>query len=212
MPDQQFSDAHEAREKILATATRLFAEQGYENTSLSQVARQAKVSKALIFWHFDCKETLYRYALRKTLEPYFINVDSLEGLGEREQIERLIDLFYDFVHENVYSVRFFLSLTLQVERQPDEGLRHVNELYRVFRDSLANIIESGRSRGIFRREVDAALEAALIMATLGGILIQQFMSDEAPRAGKGLVEHLKSSLFQRLAAPTVGSTTTGRPE
>jgi AcrR family transcriptional regulator len=221
MTDQQPLDVREAREKILATATRLFAEHGYENTSLSQVARQAKVSKALIFWHFDCKEKLYRSALRKTLEPYFINVDDLEGLGEREQIERLIDLFYDFVHENVYSVRFFLSLTLRAERQPDEGLRRVTELYRVFRDSLAGIIDSGRGRGVFRVEIDAPREAALIMATLGGILIQQFMSDEsdrdtscanAPRhTGKQLVDHLKLTLFQRLAV-TAGGTPAGRPE
>src|ERR1035437_5527663 len=130
MSEPQSLDSLEAREKILATASRLFSEQGYENTSLSQVARQAKVSKALIFWHFDSKEKLYRTALRKTLEPYFIDVDGLEGLGEREQIERLIDLFYDFVHENVYSVRFFLHLTLRGENRPDESLSRVTELYR----------------------------------------------------------------------------------
>src|SRR5258706_9949331 len=104
MTNEQSLDTQEAREKILSAASQLFAQQGYESTSLSQVARQAKVSKALIFWHFDCKEKLYRSALRKTLEPYFIDVDDIEGLGEREQIERLIDLFYDFVHENVYSL------------------------------------------------------------------------------------------------------------
>ena len=212
MTDQQSLDALEARDKILATATRLFAEQGYETTSLSQVAREAKVSKALIFWHFDCKEKLYRSALRKTLEPYFINVDDLEGLGEREQIERLIDLFYDFVHENVYSVRFFLSLTLRAERQPDEGLLRVNELYRIFRDSLAGIIESGRRRGVFGSDSDAGREAALIMAALGGILIQQFMSDDSSGAGKELVDHLKTTLFQRLMIPAGGSTPAGRPD
>ena len=149
MTDQQSLDARQTREKILATASRLFSEQGYESTSLSQVARQANVSKALIFWHFDCKEKLYRSALRKTLEPYFIDVDHLEGLGEREQIEWLIDQFYDFVRENVYSVRFFLNLTLRGDRQADEGLTRVNELYRIFCNSLAEIIESGRRRACF---------------------------------------------------------------
>lgn len=201
----------DAREKILETATRLFSTQGYGSTSLSQVAKEARVSKALIFWHFDCKEKLYRSAMRKTLEPYFIDVDDLEGLGEREQIERLIDQFYEFVHENVYSVRFFLSLTLQSERQPDEMLSRVNELYRVFRSSLAGILERGRARGVFRADVDAARDAALIMATLGGILIRQFMSDESPHEPKDLIEHLKTTLFRRLAVPTAGSPLAGRP-
>src|SRR5262249_48571480 len=164
MTDQESIDALAAREKILTTASRLFAEHGYENTSLSQVARQAKVSKALIFWHFDSKEKLYRNALRKTLEPYFIDVEDLEGLGEAEQVAGLIDQFYDFVSDNVYSVRFFLNLTLRAERQPDEVLSQVNQLYRVFRGSLADMLERGRRRGVFRADLDPAREAALIMA------------------------------------------------
>lgn len=208
---EQLDSSVHAREKILATASRLFSEQGFENTSLSQVARQAKVSKALIFWHFDSKEKLYRSALRKTLEPYFIDVDGLEGLGETEQIERLIDLFYDFVHENVYSVRFFLNLTLQGEQQPDEVLGRVNELYRVFRRSLAEIFDSGRRHGIFRTETDPEREAALIMATLGGLLIQHFMNNESPYDPKDLIAHLKATLFQRLVLTAGGSMPAGRP-
>lgn len=211
MPDTESLEALETREKILATATRLFAEQGYDNTSLSQVAREAKVSKALIFWHFDCKEKLYRSALRKTLEPYFIDADDLEGLGEKEQIERLIDQFYDFVRDNVYSVRFFMSLTLRTERQPDEGLNRVNELYRLFRNSMADVIESGRARGVFRSTIDPAREAAFIMAALAGILFQQFISDDSPHNGTGLVDHLKTILFQRLVVPAAASTPAGRP-
>lgn len=211
MTEQPSFDALETRDKILATATRLFSEQGYETTSLSQVAREAKVSKALIFWHFDCKEKLYRSALRKTLEPYFIAVEDIEGLGEREQIARLIDEFYAFCHENVYSVRFFLNLTLRAEQQPDEVLGRVNELYRIFRDSLADIIESGRRRGVFRPDADAQRDAALIMAALGGILIQQFMSADSTHDAKDLIEHLKTTLFQRLILLTDGSTPAGRP-
>lgn len=197
-PEPHAGDTVEAREKILATAARLFAEQGYENTSISQVARAAKVSKALIFWYFETKEQLYRSALRKTLEPYFIAVDDLDGLDESAQIARLIDLFAEFVRENVYSVRFFLSLMLQGERQPDEVIRRVSELYGVFRSLLANIIESGRLRGIFRQDCSPKLDAALIMAALDGVLIQNFLSDEFVHEPNELLDHLKASLLDRL--------------
>ncbi len=211
MTHQQTLDTSQAREKILETASRLFSEHGYEKTSLSQVARQAKVSKALIFWHFDCKEKLYRSALRKTLEPYFIDVDDIEGLDEREQIARLIDEFYDFVHENVYSVRFFLNLTLRNDQQADEGLARVNELYRAFRQSFAEIIERAQRCGVFRADVDAGRDAALIMAALAGILVQQFMTNEPAHDPKDLIEHLKFTLFQRLIVPAGGSPPAGRP-
>ena len=211
MSDQQAVESLEAREKILATATRLFSEQGYETTSLSQIARVAGVSKALIFWHFDSKEKLYRSALRKTLEPYYIDDDRLTGLGEIEQVARLIDQFYDFVHDNVYSVRFFLSLTLQSEGHPDERLSRVNELYGVYRSSFANIIERGRAHGVFRTDTDPARDAALIMASLAGILVQRFMSGGSAPDAKDLIEHLKTTLFQRLVAPAAGSPLAGRP-
>ena len=189
----------------------LFANRGFHETSMSEVAREAHVSKALIFWHFDCKEKLYRNALRKTLEPYFIDVDDLAGLGEQAQIARLIDQFYDFVSDNVYSVRFFLNLTLRAEQHPDEALSKVNELYSAFRTSFADIIESGRRRGVFRSDVDPKRDAALIMAALGGILIHQFMSNEILHDPKDLIEHLKTTLSQRLLVAPAGSAPAGRP-
>ena len=148
----------DAREKIIKTAVRLFSAQGYANTSLSQVAKEAEVSKALIFWHFENKETLFRTAVQRTLEPYFINVlDDLEGLSEVDQIKRLIDEYYAFVSKNVYSVKFFLSLILRDEKHPDDLVGHMDELQRVFRNLLADILESGRQKGILpRRHLAAA--------------------------------------------------------
>ena len=206
MADDAHIDAQEARDKILFTACRLFAKLGYENTTLSQVAREAKVSKALIFWHFDSKEALYRSALRKTLEPYFINVDALDGLDARAQLGLLIDQFYAFTRENVYSVRFFLTLTLRGEEQAgDEGLTHVIALYRAFEGSITEILERGRRQGDFQADCTPTREAAFIMATLGGIIIQRFLS--APESGEpeALLDHLKTTLFQRLLVdPAMG--------
>jgi AcrR family transcriptional regulator len=198
MREADANEAVEVREKILGTAARLFAEQGYESTSIAQVARIAKVSKALIFWYFQTKEELYRDALRKTLEPYFINIDDLDGLDEMRQIEHLIDRFADFVRKNVYSVRFFLSLMLQGERQPDDVIRRVSELHVVFRNLMADAIERGVRRGIFRAECSPKLDAALIMAALDGVLIQNFLSDEFVQHPDELMRHLKNTYLERL--------------
>lgn len=188
-----------AHDRILLTAARLFSERGYDKTSLSQVAREAKVSKALIFWHFENKDALFRAALRRTLEPYFINIDDLEGLDEWAQVDHLIDLFYEFVHENAYSVRFFFTLILRGERKPDEVIGHVSELYRLFRSLLATLIEKGRTvSGSFRADVEPNLEASLILAALGGIVIGHFTSDGSDYDPSHLVAHLKRTLRERL--------------
>src|SRR5262249_13032452 len=135
-----FEPSRQAREKILSTASRLFFEQGYESTALSQVAREARVSKALILWHFASKEKLFRATLGRVLEPYVIDVDDLESLDVGAQIERLIDQFYEFVCENGFSIRLFLRLMLHRERQPDDVLRRISELHELFRSVLAGVI------------------------------------------------------------------------
>jgi AcrR family transcriptional regulator len=191
--------AVDTREKILETATRLFSIHGYSNTSLSQVAKEAQVSKALIFWHFENKQQLFRTALQRTFEPYFINiVDDLEGLSELDQIKRLIDQYYSFVSENLYSVKFLVSLILREEKHPDDLLGHMNELHRVYHNILADIIDSGRQKGVFRSTVNPSLDAALIITALHGILLQGFRGNDGPEKPEGLLQHLKSTLVDTL--------------
>jgi AcrR family transcriptional regulator len=187
----------DAREKILDTATRLFSTQGYGSTSLSQVAKEAKVSKALIFWHFENKEKLFQSALQHSLEPYFVNVvDRLEGLDEVRQIHTLIDLYYEFVHEHMQSVRFVLSLIVRDEKQPDDPVARTVELLRVYQHLIADILESGRLKRLFREDINPRIEASLIMCALNGVLVQRFLGNEPGEAD--LVDHLKGMLIERL--------------
>ncbi len=189
----------DTREKILETATRLFSMQGYTNTSLSQVAKEAQVSKALIFWHFENKEKLFRTVLQRTFEPYFINVvDDLEGLSEVDQIKLLIDQYYRFVSENLYSVRFLVSLILRDEQRPDDLVGHMNELHRVYHNLLADIIDSGRQKGVLRPTVNPKLDAGIIMTALHGILLQGFRGSEPPEKPDVLLQHLKTALVDTL--------------
>jgi AcrR family transcriptional regulator len=193
----------DTRQKILSSATKLFSTQGYANTSLAQVAKEAQVSKALIFWHFASKEDLFRTALSDSLAPYSIDVlEALSGLGEFEQIGKLVDVYFDFVSQNVYSVRFLLSLVVREEKNLDDVLDRTTELFRIYRNLLADILQTGREKGVFRTSVNPAADAALIMATLNGILVQGFALGGLQTDPKPLLEQLKIGLAERLLAPS----------
>jgi AcrR family transcriptional regulator len=190
------------REKILASATKLFSAQGYANTSLAQVAKEAQVSKALIFWHFASKDELFRAALKSSLEPYSIDVvELLSGLEEIDQIRKLVDLYYDFVSQNVYSVRFLLSLVVREEKNLDDLLDRTTELYRIYCNLLADIMQTGREKKIFRSTVNPQADAALVMAALNGILVQGFVGNGIEPEPRVLLEQLKVSLGERLLSP-----------
>ena len=56
----------ERRELVLEAATRAFARNGYAATSLDEVAREAGVSKVILYRHFESKADLYRAVLKRS--------------------------------------------------------------------------------------------------------------------------------------------------
>ena len=57
------------KEEILDVATRLFAERGYEGTSMNDVAERVGMRKASLFYHFATKDALYEAVLDRWSRP-----------------------------------------------------------------------------------------------------------------------------------------------
>jgi AcrR family transcriptional regulator len=189
------------RERILERAARLFANQGYAATSLAQVARAAQVSKALVLWHFNSKEHLFRAALQHFLAPYEIDAHVLLGLNESEQVEKLIDDYYDFIAEHLPSVQFVLGQVVRQDENSQELVAHARELYRVYRELLTTILERGRAAHVFTQQVRPTEDAALIMAALNGLLLQHLVEPEDAVRVRELLARLKSATRARLCSP-----------
>jgi AcrR family transcriptional regulator len=71
--DRVDSRRTDTRDRILAVALRLFAERGYANTSLREIAEQLDVTKAALYFHYKTKEDIVTGILRGYL-------DGLDGL------------------------------------------------------------------------------------------------------------------------------------
>jgi len=56
------------RDQLLAAATRAFARNGFQATSLDDIAAEAGISKVLLYRHFDSKADLYRAVLDRSLK------------------------------------------------------------------------------------------------------------------------------------------------
>ena len=57
--DRRIAQGEATRRQLIETATRLFAEQGYEDTSTEHVLREAGVSRGSLYHHFDGKDRLF---------------------------------------------------------------------------------------------------------------------------------------------------------
>jgi|SRR5581483_5807052 len=73
----------DTKERILDTAERLFAEQGYGATSLRSIIAGAEVNLAAVHYHFRNKEALLDAVLKRRLEP--VNRERLAMLDECER-------------------------------------------------------------------------------------------------------------------------------
>ncbi len=74
------------RERILKAAERLFAERGYDGTSIRAIVARARVNQAAINYHFDGKEGLYREVLRAAFRG--LTADQLAHAGDAAGLPR----------------------------------------------------------------------------------------------------------------------------
>ena len=99
-------------------------------------------------------------------------------------------------------MRFLLSLVVREEKNLDDLLDRTTELYRIYCNLLADILQTGREKKLFRASVNSQADAALIMATLNGILVQGFLGGGIQPEPRLLLEQLKISLGERLLRGT----------
>jgi AcrR family transcriptional regulator len=69
----------ERRQQLLEIGRRLFAERGFEGTSIEEIAAQAGVSKPVVYEHFGGKEGLYAVVVDREVERLLTMVTTLLG-------------------------------------------------------------------------------------------------------------------------------------
>jgi AcrR family transcriptional regulator len=74
------------RERIMKAAERLFAERGYDATSIRAIVAKARVNQAAINYHFDGKDGLYREVLRAAFRA--LTEQQLEHADEMKAMTR----------------------------------------------------------------------------------------------------------------------------
>ena len=106
----------ETRAKILNTALELFAKKGYSNTSISEIANSANISKGLVYNYFESKEMLMEEVIKilfVEIGKMFVEIEVLKD--PIEKLHKIIDLTIDWILENKDFWRLYASLLMQEE-------------------------------------------------------------------------------------------------
>ena len=93
--------AERTRQQILETAQRLFAERGYDATSLQMIADEMGLTKAAVYYHFRAKSDILHAAMQPGIRRLEALLDDAAALrGRRARIEYLVNGFVDFLVRN----------------------------------------------------------------------------------------------------------------
>jgi AcrR family transcriptional regulator len=82
------------RERILKAAERLFAERGYDGTSIRAIVAKARVNQAAINYHFEGKDGLYREVLhaafRALTEDQLAHADEMKSMSREAALAEFV--------------------------------------------------------------------------------------------------------------------------
>lgn len=154
----------DARNRILDDAARLFARDGYDGTSLGELAASVGVTKAAIYHYFPNKKAIYEAIIVRTLEGLRQHVlqATMQTSGPEEALAGFMTAHADFFEEHYNGF-----LTMLVGYGGMENVVMIAEAQKLrgeHEQALRRIIADGVAQGAFRRvDIDVTSRAVLSM-------------------------------------------------
>jgi AcrR family transcriptional regulator len=93
-------DVEERRRRLLELGARLFTRHSYAELSMAAIAREAGISKALLYHYFPSKQAYFAATLAQQAEALAGRIAADPALPPVEQLTRSLDAFLGWVEEN----------------------------------------------------------------------------------------------------------------
>jgi AcrR family transcriptional regulator len=115
----------ERRRRLLALGTRLFTEHAYDEISMAQIAREAGISKALLYHYFPSKQDYFMATLAGGAEELRARIEPDPALPPAQALTEALDAYLAWIEENAdaYAKLFRSAAGVPDVRDLVEGVR-----------------------------------------------------------------------------------------
>jgi AcrR family transcriptional regulator len=195
----------DTRQQILQAALHCFAHSGYAGASVQAIVDAARVTKPVLYYHFESKEGLYRALIDWASDERWRRSEAAATRGETlaEQLTEIVAATFEFVRQHRELTRLSLGTLFAAKGEvPNQG-QCMEKGRRVF-DLMQKLVKGGRRTGSLKREfsvqdltmgIYGAMNFHVMMhlvvpeelslnRALAGRIVRLFLSGGAP-AGRG---------------------------
>lgn len=201
------------KEHIMNTAIELFAEKGFEGSSIRDLATRADVNVAMVNYYFGSKDKLFESIVEYKASFMRGKLDEIEADTRLSEIGKIDAIIESYVAKVLSHPSFHRVLHQELLMGGRESMHH--NIIRIFvknTNTLRNIIDQGIRKKIFRK-VDPELTMATLIGTINQVMLSKAMcimlidreknfdpyNDPAFR--NRLIKHLKQVMHAYLLLP-----------
>ena len=192
------------RAVILDAALRTFVRRGYPETKVAEIASEAGVAEGTLYNYFASKEDLL-LALFDEKWGWIIG-EIRRKISRLEDPNRKLKAIFSLVVRMFKKNRQLAELFMVDIKQSSIFLNNytINRIAE-FLDLIGEVLEEGKKKGIYRRDLDTRVARMVIFGAAQGILLSWVLSESSAvknqtfrfslyRAGKTLKDIFKSGL------------------
>lgn len=187
------------RARILNSAVRVFAENGFYATRVSDVAKAAGVADGTIYLYFDSKEELLVSLFEDRVEKLlsFMNEELPKHPDAKEKLRAVILLQLGLLEGE----RDLAEVITVILRQSTKLMKeYAAPRFAAYLDAIARIVSDGQKVGEFRADVSPHLVARATFGALDGIALTWALGRAEQGALRGAARQL-ADIFLRGLSP-----------
>lgn len=181
---------NDAETRLLESALTLFAEKGYEGSSIREIIEGAGVTRPVLYYYFTNKEDLFRRLLEPALAEYTRSLQEIrESYAEVVgRLKAIVRQTFIFTENNPKAVRLILQLYFS---PPKGGPKLDKSIYRLRRFRLLEeIMQEGLDNGELAGGDAQSLALILIGMMDAYIMAKSYLPERhlSPELAEGLVD------------------------